>query len=466
MIALSRADARRFRAVARRCCPSGRPKGPAPPVRLTADGETLALACHLGEVVVALRTTAPRSGTGEVTVPLTALAACEGTAGTATFTGGRRGPVTVRWDGGQAEPPLAVDRPDVVPAWPAEADRLIALPPHFPRALHEAGRCAVRDPGQNRFALTRIQVKGQDGEVVGTDGKQALVWGGFTFPFAEDVLVPAVPLFGSRELAGEAAVSAGLAKDWLYLVIGPWQVWLSVDREGRFPDVRAAIPRAQGTRVVFDDRDVVALLHALPGLPGNTESRPVNLDLGTPVTIRAREAPSAPVADVPLPFSSATGPRVQVVLGRNHLERALVLGLRDLRVSSPERPVVFRDADRTYLTATLDPSGAVPPPTTVADTTAPPMVPAPAPSSLPPFPERSHPMAHRTDLPTDRNGHADAPPTGDPIDPLAEAEGLRAALAEAVARATRLVAALRQFRKERRALSAAWSSLKQLNLGP
>lgn len=75
-------------------------------------------------------------------------------------------------------------------------------------------------------------------------------------------------------------------------------------------------------------------------------------------------------------------------------------------------------------------------------------------------------MAHRTEPPTDRNGHADLPPAGDPIDPLAEAEGLRAALAEAVTRATRLVAALRQFRKERRALSAAWTSLKQLNLGP
>ena len=30
----------------------------------------------------------------------------------------------------------------------------------------------------------------------------------------------------------------------------------------------------------------------------------------------------------------------------------------------------------------------------------------------------------------------------------------------------RLVAALKQFRKERRALATAWSSLRQLNLGP
>jgi predicted metal-dependent hydrolase len=66
----------------------------------------------------------------------------------------------------------------------------------------------------------------------------------------------------------------------------------------------------------------------------------------------------------------------------------------------------------------------------------------------------------------DRNGHSDPPLTGDPIDPLAEAEALRSALAEAASRAARLVGALRQFRKEKRVLANAWSSLRQLNLGP
>ena len=75
-------------------------------------------------------------------------------------------------------------------------------------------------------------------------------------------------------------------------------------------------------------------------------------------------------------------------------------------------------------------------------------------------------MPRRDDPPPDRNGHADPPPPGDPTDPLAEAEALRAALAEAAARAARLVAGLKQFRRERRALASAWTSLKHLNLGP
>ena len=74
-------------------------------------------------------------------------------------------------------------------------------------------------------------------------------------------------------------------------------------------------------------------------------------------------------------------------------------------------------------------------------------------------------MPRPDDATASRNGHVDPDPA-DPVDPLAEAEALRATLAEAAARAGRLVAVLKQFRKERRALATAWSSLRQLNLGP
>ncbi len=56
-------------------------------------------------------------------------------------------------------------------------------------------------------------------------------------------------------------------------------------------------------------------------------------------------------------------------------------------------------------------------------------------------------------------------PNAEVLDPLAEAEGLRAALADVATRAARLVASLRHLRKEKRALTAVWSSLKDLNLG-
>ncbi len=64
------------------------------------------------------------------------------------------------------------------------------------------------------------------------------------------------------------------------------------------------------------------------------------------------------------------------------------------------------------------------------------------------------------------NGHPRPdPPPADPVDPLAEAESLRAGLIDAAHRAGRLVAALKHRRRERKALTQAWSSLQSLNLG-
>jgi hypothetical protein len=464
MIALSRADARRFRAVARRGCPNGRPKGPSPPVRVTAAGERLTLACHLGEVIVCLRTTSPKPGKGTFIIPLDAFSQFEAASGVVSLEpGSDRQSVVANWEDGHAPRSIPIQQIETDRAWPAEPDRVMAMPPFLPKVLHEAGRSAARDdPG--RYAVTRVQVRGKAGELAGTDGKQALVWGGFTFPFADDLLVPAVPLFGSKELAGEAAVSIGLGDEWLYLVIGPWQVWLWVDREGKFPDVRGAAPRNCPTHVTIDDKDVDTLLRELSELPGGqSEAQPVTLNLGEQVVVRSRDDQTGNIAQVRLPDSTSSGPPIRVVVGRDHLGRALHLGFRDLWVSTPERPIAFRDKDRLFLTATLDPALAVAPDGKPgADASVPEAISSPRTSTS--TDERRIPVPTRDNGPPDRNGHPI--PAEDPSDPLAEAEALRTMLADAATRAHQLVAALKQFRKERRALSAAFTSLKQLNLGP
>ena len=72
--------------------------------------------------------------------------------------------------------------------------------------------------------------------------------------------------------------------------------------------------------------------------------------------------------------------------------------------------------------------------------------------------------------PHEQNGHAPngrpEPTQSESPDLLAEAEALRGALADAVARAARLVTALKNARKEKKVLSTVWAGLKQLNLGP
>jgi hypothetical protein len=60
------------------------------------------------------------------------------------------------------------------------------------------------------------------------------------------------------------------------------------------------------------------------------------------------------------------------------------------------------------------------------------------------------------------NGHV--PPRGDPADPLTIAEELRDTLADATAAAARLITALRQSRKEKKALANVLANLQTLNL--
>jgi hypothetical protein len=73
----------------------------------------------------------------------------------------------------------------------------------------------------------------------------------------------------------------------------------------------------------------------------------------------------------------------------------------------------------------------------------------------------------RTAVKHETNGHAPAgrhnPPAEAP-DPLAAAEELRAALADAAMKAARLVAALRADKKDRKALASVYAGLKRLNL--
>jgi hypothetical protein len=66
----------------------------------------------------------------------------------------------------------------------------------------------------------------------------------------------------------------------------------------------------------------------------------------------------------------------------------------------------------------------------------------------------------------ERNGQAATESPTEELDPVAEADALRLALVESVRRAGRLITSLRQLQKQRRALHAAWSSLRHLGLGP
>jgi hypothetical protein len=433
-----------------RKCVSGRPRGPAPVVVFEAKGGVLTVCEKTDDATLVYA--APTDSDELLIVPMAVLEAVAGPGsepvelcvgpklkGEAWFTD--RGihkthPFDAILPGKQHRPPEPPDDWHTVPI-------------EFLSALYECGRTTAKDA--TRFALTRVQLKGKAGQVVATDGRTAFLRAGFSFTFADDLLVPALPVFGARELAGERSVRIGRTTTHLVVEAGPWQVFLPVDKSGRYPDVAGVVPRNAPTTALIDDRDAAELLEKLHGLPGcDADHRPVTLVVdGDGIFVRAGDPKADTVKQVRLRHSTSTGPGVRAAIDRRVLARALALGCGTARLT-PDKPVVFERKDTTLLTVTLDPALAV----------------GSTPDAKPTTTTNIR-TQKETAVKSETNGH---PPNGrhDPpdADPLLLAEELRAALGDALAAASRLVAALKHQKKEKKALTQVWSSLKALNLGP
>jgi hypothetical protein len=469
VIELTRALARRFRAVLRRALMADDPRGPWPVVACRAGEAGLTLeACLRG---VAVRYHQPGAfAPDSLAISGTLLAEVEG-GGEApvSLEAAAGGAAQARWaEGGVPrvlpfEPVPAAD----VPAFPDLPARLEPQPPGLLRALAEAVLIAPRE--SVRYALSRLQLRGRAGAVVATDGRQLLLQSGFHFPWAEDVLVPALPVFAGRDLPADAPVEVGRTDTAVTVRVGAWTLVLPVDTEGRFPKAEAVIPRpgAAASRLHLDPRDAAFLCDALPRLPGvQDEHGPVTLELAEPPAVRAWPAASGPAIEVTLSRSSASGPPVRVRTDRRFLRRALRLGFTDLEVVKADQPLCCRDDTRSYVWVPLDPQAAMPPDADVLRITSMDDSPTTPPATPP---RRITPMAAPS-----RNGSTDHPEPASAAEPaapdglaaaIAEAEALRALLHEAAGRATRLLSGLKQQRRQSRAVVAAMEALRQLKIG-
>ncbi|AMV28898.1 hypothetical protein VT84_31180 [Gemmata sp. SH-PL17] len=444
MIAIPHGLCRAFPALARKCV-SG---GPAPAVVFEAKGGTRTVWVETDDAALAY--TAPTEGSDEVLVaPMAMLEAAAGPGGEPVeLCVGSKLKGEDRWSerGVPKSHPFEAILPGKQHRPPDAPEAWHAVPIAFLAALHECGRPAAKDAG--RFSLTRVQLRGKAGQVVATDGRTALLRGGFSLPFTEDVLAPALPVFGTRELVGERAVRLGRTTTHLIVAAGSWRVFLPIDKTGRYPDVAGVVPRNAPTTVAIDDRDAAELIEKLSGLPGGeADHRPVALAVDSGFVVRAGEEKSEKICEVRLRHSTANGPGVRAVIDRRVLGRALALGCRTVRLT-PDKPVVFERKDTTLLTVALDPALAV----------------GPKPDTNPTITNTRN--NKETAVKSETNGH---PPNGrhDPPDadsPLL-AEELRAALGDALTAAGRLVAALKHQKKEKKALTQVWSSMKALNLG-
>jgi hypothetical protein len=361
MVVLPRSVARCCRAVFRRL-PVGRgPRGRPLTVGLIAGPEGLRLRVATEDAAAEYLHPSP-GGEARLTVPLDALADCEGASGEAVLKPLGDTCVEVTWlKAGKTQTRQytgAAGVPDF-PPWPGDS---AANGPELLKALDRVSETAAKEGG--RFALHRVLLRGRQGEMIGTDGRQLLMEGGFTFPFAGDLLVPRVGVFGAGELPGDVGVGVALSAAHVLFRVEPWTFALKVAQGDRYPALDSVVPRhtAEATHWRLGPGEAAALGHTLPALPGGDEElAPVTVDLGSAATLRAKGEGQTRATESALLMSSVEGQPVRFATDRRFLARACALGFDVFGVVGAGHPVVCRDGRRTYLWMTLDRKAALPP---------------------------------------------------------------------------------------------------------
>jgi hypothetical protein len=320
-------------------------------------------------------------------------------------------------------------------------------------------------------------LRGTTGSIAATDGRQVLLQGGFSFPWAGDVLVRRSPVFACRDLPRDRPISIGRTDAHVVLRAGPWTTWLEVQENLHFPDVDRILPgpRDAATRLRLDPGDARFLLEALGRLPGADESNaPATVDLNGKVAVRARASGEGPATELVLSRSTYSGPSVRLQTNRELLARSIRLGFAEVEVVDADTPLVCRDDRVVFAWQPLSKDSALAPDddaTRIESDSQPPPTLARAQGGSP----RARIEAGgriRPDSPAERpsetNGHAPVasqePATTGLASLIRDAESLHEALADARSRAGRLVVALRKQKRRERLVQATLASLRQLRL--
>jgi hypothetical protein len=476
MITITRRQARRLRGVFRRHVLGIAHRGTIPPLVLRAGGTQLRAQYRYG--ALAIEHVEPGIPRPDVTiaVPLDALADFEGRDDSpVALEAGASDRVVVRWtDHGVPQTrEYAVPALDTLKPFPDSPADWTTLPSDFISTLAEAWETASED--STRYALNCLQLRGGTGEVAATDGRQLLIRGGYSFPWADDLLVRRSLIFAGRALPRDQPVRIGRTDSHVVLGDGPWTLFLEIQTGVRFPALGHIIPDpvAVVTRLSLDPEDARFLGDALGRLPGSEElNAPATLELNGKIAIRARDSGQAPVTELVLTRSHYAGTPVRLNTNREFLNRALRLGFSEVEIVDAETPLVCRDRDLVFCWQSLSKDAAIESSDDVVRIESTPTV---TPTSLG---KDVTPDARTTVSQTGESTNHDVrchetigvviaaenqDPAGLPA-LIQEAESLLRTLTDARARAGRLVVALRRHRRRERLVNTTLAALRALKL--
>jgi hypothetical protein len=450
VIAFPRSLAKQFRSVLRHLGgPSDRSHTPV--VLLRSSGKGLTLECVLNDT--AIRLEYPGRQTREVMAfSAMVLAQIEGKSDDpVSIEEINPGTGRASWSvaGSQSSIDFNTVKPEKHLFFPEPPDDMRSPGEGFRAAMHDATQAAASEiTGRG---VHQIQLRGSTGQIIATDGRQLLIQGGFAFPWRNDLLVPRINVWASRELPEADEVTLALTNTHLFVRIGAWTFALKTDTHGRFPAAEQVVPSPRGirTRLQLGAEDIALLCKELPRFSRRKdEPAHVVLEIDKEVVARIHSDDQEQAIDLKLTGSQATGQPVSVMMYHHNLVHALKLGFSKVEIVQATTPLCCRDDKRVYVWVPLaEPVAEKARPATPAEINKP--------------PEKEEPT-----MPEPNNKHAgndnDVPSPNGVIDPLTEAEAVKSLLTDAQLRVNRLIATLKQFRKQSRAVAAAVQSLRQL----
>lgn len=183
--------------------------------------------------------------TESIPITMEALAACEGTKADelVTVERGSEGVVVLRWTDRSIPQSFQLDaqkiRADQTPVLP---EAWASNPPRLLKALCDAMTIAASDA--TRFAIDCVQLRSDGGRIAATDSHQLLIESGFNFPGNSDLLISRTTLFGFKELPADQPVDVGVTANHGVFRVGAWTFWLTLEKQGRYPNVENIIPAA------------------------------------------------------------------------------------------------------------------------------------------------------------------------------------------------------------------------------